>query len=67
MAFFQLKDESGQGSRLDSMEDDEDESNDEDQEIDKLNKSIQQSKGGLKKNAKSFSFTPDQLDILNQN
>ena len=41
MAFFQLKDESGQGSRLDSMEDDEDESNDEDQEIDKLNKSIQ--------------------------
>lgn len=63
-----MRDESGQGSRIDSMCDDEDDqSDDEEEEISKLNKSIQQSKGGLKKNAKSFSFTPDQLNHINTN
>ena len=54
-----MKDESGQGSRIDSMCDGEDQSDNEEEEMTKLNQSIQQSKGGLKKNAKSFSFTPD--------
>lgn len=66
VAFFQLKDESESKGRLDSMCDDED-SDDEEQDLSKLNKSIQQAKGGLKKNVKSFNFSGNQLSYFNSN